>query len=221
MRSSSFRCWRRRHQFPLGNATTSFSQHSFINSHVHHQSASSFVGPIGYSDDYHHYYYYDRIPFHEIRRRRSWSSSSSSSSTTTTTTTTIPTSTVTIPSTATTTSTTITTKSDHPIHNDDDHHHHHHHHHHRPVWSEEWKRLGLGATCVDTPTFPPNLFFVQIGFGVDQHGDRTDATKAAIRAVRNAIEFNSIPGVSHTTYPRRTVQHAHPCPIGHTRTFDC
>jgi uncharacterized protein (TIGR02058 family) len=39
------------------------------------------------------------------------------------------------------------------------------------------------------------LFFVQLGFGVDQHGDRSDATKACVRAVRNAIEFNSIPGV--------------------------
>ena len=35
---------------------------------------------------------------------------------------------------------------------------------------------------------------MQLGFGVDQHG-KNDATKAAIRAVRNAIEFNSIPGV--------------------------
>lgn len=63
----------------------------------------------------------------------------------------------------------------------------------RPVWSEEWKKLGLGAELVDG-TFPSHLFFVQIGFGVDQHG-QDDATKAAIRAVRNAIEFNSIPGV--------------------------
>jgi uncharacterized protein (TIGR02058 family) len=55
--------------------------------------------------------------------------------------------------------------------------------------------LGLGAQLVDAPKCPPNLFFVQLGFGVDQHGDRGDATKAAIRAVRNAIEFNSIPGV--------------------------
>lgn len=41
-----------------------------------------------------------------------------------------------------------------------------------------------------------NLLFVQTGFGVDQHGDRTreGATKAAVRAVRNAIEFNAIPG---------------------------
>jgi len=64
----------------------------------------------------------------------------------------------------------------------------------RPAWSEEWKRLGLGATLVDYPTFPANLFFVQTGFGVDQHGE-DDATKAAVRAVRNAIEKNSIPGV--------------------------
>jgi len=64
----------------------------------------------------------------------------------------------------------------------------------RPVWSEEWKALGLGAVLVDEPTFPETLMFVEVGFGVDQHGD-DDATKAATRAVRNAIEFNSIPGV--------------------------
>lgn len=64
----------------------------------------------------------------------------------------------------------------------------------RPAWSEEWKRVGLGARLVETPRFPSDLFFVQMGFGVDQHGTR-DATKAAVRAVRNAIEFNSIPGV--------------------------
>jgi uncharacterized protein (TIGR02058 family) len=68
----------------------------------------------------------------------------------------------------------------------------------RPSWNEEWKRLGLGAELVEstaTTNFPSNLFFVQLGFGVDQHGDRSDATKACVRAVRNAIEFNSIPGV--------------------------
>jgi uncharacterized protein (TIGR02058 family) len=64
----------------------------------------------------------------------------------------------------------------------------------RPTWSNEWKALGLGATLRDEPPFPPNLFFVQLGYGVDQHGT-DDATKAAVRAVRNAIEFNSIPGV--------------------------
>lgn len=65
----------------------------------------------------------------------------------------------------------------------------------RPSWNDEWKRLGLGAKLVDDVTFPSNLFFVQLGFGVDQHGDRANATKACVRAVRNAIEFNSIPGV--------------------------
>lgn len=65
----------------------------------------------------------------------------------------------------------------------------------RPSWSDEWKSLGLGATLREGPPFPPNLFFVQLGFGVDQHGKDQDATKAAVRAVRNAIEFNSIPGV--------------------------
>jgi uncharacterized protein (TIGR02058 family) len=64
----------------------------------------------------------------------------------------------------------------------------------RPTWSEEWKSLGLGAALVDRPRYPKKLLFVQVGFGVDQHGE-DDATKAAVRAVRNAIEFNSIPGV--------------------------
>jgi uncharacterized protein (TIGR02058 family) len=64
----------------------------------------------------------------------------------------------------------------------------------RPTWSEEWKALGLGATLVDNVSMT-NLLFVELGFGVDQHGSATDATKAAVRAVRNAIEFNSIPGV--------------------------
>lgn len=66
----------------------------------------------------------------------------------------------------------------------------------RPFWTQEWKELGLGCKLVDhdETTHISNLFFVQMGFGVDQHGDN-DATKAAMRAVRNAIEFNSIPGV--------------------------
>src|SRR5690606_26251915 len=37
------------------------------------------------------------------------------------------------------------------------------------------------------------LFFVQIGTGVDLHGQ--DITKAAIRAVENAIHYNSMPGL--------------------------
>jgi uncharacterized protein (TIGR02058 family) len=64
----------------------------------------------------------------------------------------------------------------------------------RPSWSEEWKTLGLGADLVNHPRFPKTLMFVELGFGVDQHGE-DNATKASIRAVRNAIEFNSIPGV--------------------------
>ena len=58
--------------------------------------------------------------------------------------------------------------------------------------------MNLGARLPQAPdTKLTNLLFVQTGFGVDQHGDRISdgATKAAIRAVRNAIEFNSIPGV--------------------------
>lgn len=40
-----------------------------------------------------------------------------------------------------------------------------------------------------------------MGFGVDQHGNDGSSgsgggtTKAAVREVRNAIEFNSIPGI--------------------------
>mmetsp|Transcript_34615 Transcript_34615/g.81610 ORF Transcript_34615/g.81610 Transcript_34615/m.81610 type:complete len:209 (+) Transcript_34615:63-689(+) len=38
-----------------------------------------------------------------------------------------------------------------------------------------------------------NVLFVECGFGNDSHGQ--SATKAAVRACRNAIEFNSIPSV--------------------------
>jgi uncharacterized protein (TIGR02058 family) len=37
------------------------------------------------------------------------------------------------------------------------------------------------------------VLFVECGMGADQHGQ--DATKAAVRACRNAIEFNSIPSI--------------------------
>src|SRR5512146_122083 len=36
-------------------------------------------------------------------------------------------------------------------------------------------------------------FIVEIGMGIDLHGQ--DATKAAQRAVRNAVEHNSLPGL--------------------------
>ena len=62
-------------------------------------------------------------------------------------------------------------------------------------WSDEWKRLGLGARLPKPGSKLTNLLFVQVGIGVDQHGNpKEGATKAAVRAVRNAIEFNSIPG---------------------------
>ena len=37
------------------------------------------------------------------------------------------------------------------------------------------------------------VLFVEVGMGADQHGQ--DATKAAVRACRNAIEFNSSPSI--------------------------
>lgn len=65
-------------------------------------------------------------------------------------------------------------------------------------WSDEWKSLGLGARLPKPGSRLTNLMFVQMGFGVDQHGNdgnNAGATKASVRAVRNAIEFNSIPGI--------------------------
>ena len=64
-------------------------------------------------------------------------------------------------------------------------------------WNEEWKSIGLGARLPKNGAKMTNMLFVQTGFGVDQHGDREKdgGTKAAVRAVRNAIEFNSIPGM--------------------------
>ena len=38
-----------------------------------------------------------------------------------------------------------------------------------------------------------NVLFVECGFGNDSHGQ--SSTKAAVRACRNAIEFNSIPSI--------------------------
>uniref|UniRef100_A0A7S3QK70 Uncharacterized protein n=1 Tax=Chaetoceros debilis TaxID=122233 RepID=A0A7S3QK70_9STRA len=65
------------------------------------------------------------------------------------------------------------------------------------TWSEEWRSLGFGTRLPEPGAQMTNLLFVQTGFGVDQHGNRgvDGATKAAVRAVRNAIEFNSIPGM--------------------------
>jgi len=39
----------------------------------------------------------------------------------------------------------------------------------------------------------PTILFIECGFGCDQHGQTS--TKAAVRACRNAIEFNSLPRI--------------------------
>ncbi|MHA1149646.1 MAG: Lin0512 family protein [Promethearchaeota archaeon] len=38
-------------------------------------------------------------------------------------------------------------------------------------------------------------FVIQIGMGVDQHGHKNDCTKAAMKAVKNAISNNCLPGL--------------------------
>ena len=64
-------------------------------------------------------------------------------------------------------------------------------------WNDEWKKLDLKASRAADDAVLDRLAFVQLGFGVDQHGKRGagGATKAAVRACRNALEFNSIPGM--------------------------
>ena len=57
-------------------------------------------------------------------------------------------------------------------------------------------RRAMAAPAYDgKPTPAPEgmsrVLFVQVGMGIDQHGQ--DATKAAVRAVKHAIETNSIP----------------------------
>mmetsp|Transcript_5987 Transcript_5987/g.17651 ORF Transcript_5987/g.17651 Transcript_5987/m.17651 type:complete len:194 (-) Transcript_5987:8-589(-) len=64
-------------------------------------------------------------------------------------------------------------------------------------WNDEWERIGLKINAAPPGASLDRLAFVQLGFGVDQHGERGEggATRAAVRACRNAIEFNSIPGM--------------------------
>ena len=38
-------------------------------------------------------------------------------------------------------------------------------------------------------------FVIQIGIGVDQHGHKNDCTKAAMKAIKNAISNNCLPGL--------------------------
>ena len=62
--------------------------------------------------------------------------------------------------------------------------------------TEEWVAAGLGCKPAGPDDVLNRLMFVQLGFGCDQHGDRSKgSTKAALRALRDAISFNSIPGM--------------------------
>ena len=53
---------------------------------------------------------------------------------------------------------------------------------------EEGRREGV------KPSGFEQVLFIETGSGCDQHGQ--DATKACVRACRNAIEFNSIPSIA-------------------------
>ncbi len=53
--------------------------------------------------------------------------------------------------------------------------------------SKNWSRT-------EGPPHVETILFVECGFGNDSHGQ--SATKAAVRACRNSIEFNSVPSVS-------------------------
>lgn len=54
--------------------------------------------------------------------------------------------------------------------------------------------MSSSASNDNNEPFISNVLFVECGFGNDSHGQ--SATKAAVRACRNAIEFNSIPSVA-------------------------
>ena len=58
-------------------------------------------------------------------------------------------------------------------------------------WTSWEDFLGL-VEVVTRPGFE-QVLFVEMGWGADQHGQ--NATKACVRAARNAIEFNSIPSI--------------------------
>lgn len=47
-----------------------------------------------------------------------------------------------------------------------------------------------------------HLFFIQIGMGIDLHGQ--DVNRAAVRAVQNAIHHNSMPGL-RSVLPGKTL----------------
>ena len=59
-------------------------------------------------------------------------------------------------------------------------------------WTDWADYLGLSSEVVTRPGFE-QVLFIEMGWGADQHGQ--NATKACVRAARNAIEFNSIPSI--------------------------
>mmetsp|Transcript_1328 Transcript_1328/g.3979 ORF Transcript_1328/g.3979 Transcript_1328/m.3979 type:complete len:219 (+) Transcript_1328:217-873(+) len=59
-------------------------------------------------------------------------------------------------------------------------------------WTSWADYLGLASYVTPREGFE-QVLFVEMGWGADQHGQ--DATKACVRAARNAIEFNSIPSI--------------------------
>ena len=60
---------------------------------------------------------------------------------------------------------------------------------------EDYLGLRTGVDDAEVVTRPgfEQVLFVEMGWGADQHGQ--NATKACVRAARNAIEFNSIPSI--------------------------
>jgi uncharacterized protein (TIGR02058 family) len=51
-----------------------------------------------------------------------------------------------------------------------------------------------GGSRITSSAAMETVLFIELGFGNDQHGQ--NPTKAAVRACRNAIEFNSIPSIA-------------------------
>jgi uncharacterized protein (TIGR02058 family) len=58
------------------------------------------------------------------------------------------------------------------------------------------------------------LMFVEIGMGIDLHGQ--NVTKAAVRAVQNAIHHNSMPGIRSVLPDGEFGQHEGQCTACHS-----
>ncbi|KAL3799874.1 hypothetical protein ACHAW5_004386 [Stephanodiscus triporus] len=71
-------------------------------------------------------------------------------------------------------------------------------HHNRDMVATKMTMTSSSATPSSAPRqrdriSDDRIFFIELGFGNDSHGQ--SSTKAAVRACRNAIEFNSIPSI--------------------------